>query len=158
MAYNNNQDSQNSNPSNQNNSGGGYYDQPVSKLTNPGLSMAIAAMLLGFGSLFSLLTFFLPLALGGFAILLALLSKGYGKKMVMQAKTGLLCGVAGISITVSMFVGSALYILTNPAALVQFGRQYDETIESVYGQDTEDIIGFSFEDMMKDYADTLSGK
>ena len=40
--------------------------------------------------------------------------------------------------------------------LVDIGRQYDDAVESMYGQSTEEIYGESFEDMMKQYADMLN--
>lgn len=132
-----------------------YYNQPVSKLTNPGLTMAVTSLFLGIASLFSMLTIFLPLALGGFAILFALLSKGYAKKMTAQAKAGFICGLAGISVTATIFISSFAMIFSNPDMLVTIGQQYDAVCEDMYGQPAEDIFGFSFEDMMEDYADVL---
>lgn len=128
---------------------------PNSAFHNPGLGMAAASLFLGLGSLFTALTVFLPLAFGGFAVLFALLSKGYGKKMLAQAKVGFFCGLGGIGVTFVMLLSSAAMLFSNPDLLVEIGQQYDTVCEDVYGQSSEDMFGFSFEDMMEDYADAL---
>lgn len=132
-----------------------YYNQSVSKLTNPGLTMAVISLFLGIASIFSMLTVFLPLAFGGLAIVFALLSKGYGKKMAAQAKAGLICGLGGILITAVVFISSFAMLFSNPDLLVTIGQQYDAICEDMYGQPAEDLFGFSFEDVMEDYADVL---
>lgn len=140
---------QNQTNQNMNNS---YQRQAFS---NPGLNMATAAMLLGLGALFTVFTVFMPLLLGGLAVLFALLSKGYNPKMLTQAKVGAGCGIAGIVVVVFMFIGTYAVLFSNPDMLIEIGKEYDATYEELYGQDTEDIFGFSFEDMMEDYADML---
>ena len=122
---------------------------------NPGLTMATAALFLGIGALFTILTVFLPLLLGGLAILFAILSKGYGKKMLTQAKVGLACGLGGLLSVVTIFTASYAVLFSNPDMLVEIGQQYDEACEDMYGQSAEDMFGISFEDMMEDYADAL---
>ncbi len=123
---------------------------------NPGHTMACVSLFLGLAALFSVLTVFVPLISGGLAIVLALLSKGYAKKMSGPARIGCTCAITGICITVFILAYSAITIFTNPNLLIQLGRQYDATYESMYGQSAEDAFGFSFEDMMEDYADALS--
>lgn len=147
MDYNNNQNT----PSN----GSGYYSTPNPSFRNPGMAMATASLLLGLASFFTMLTVFLPLLCGGLAILFALLSKGYGKKMVSQAKIGLVCGIGGLCITAMMVGSSMAMLLSNPDMMVEIGQQYDTVMEDMYGQPTEDIYGTSFEDMMKEYTDML---
>ena len=56
---------------------------------------AFAALILGVSALFSLFTVYLPLILGSLAILFALLSKGYGKKMAATAKIGFISAITG---------------------------------------------------------------
>ena len=56
---------------------------------------AFAALILGVSALFSLFTVYLPLILGSLAILFALLSKGYGKKMAATAKIGFISAIHG---------------------------------------------------------------
>ena len=53
------------------------------------------------------------------------------------------------------FFASFSLLLSNPDILVEIGKQYDATCESMYGQSSEDMFGYSFEDAMTDYADLL---
>jgi hypothetical protein len=124
-----------------------------SNLKNPGMAMATASLLLGAASFFTALSVFLPLVLGSLAILFALLSKGYGHKMITQAKIGFFCGIGGICVTAVVFISSAAMLLKNPDMLIEIGQQYDAAMESMYGQSTEEIYGESFEDVMRQYAD-----
>ena len=136
--------------------GNGYYREVNPSFRNPGMAMATASLFLGVTSFFTIMSVFLPFLFGGLAILFALLSKGYGRKMLTQAKIGLICGIGGLCVTASLFVSSAALLLKNPDMLVDIGRQYDDAVESMYGQSTEEIYGESFEDMMKKYADMLN--
>lgn len=131
------------------------YGHPDYPMRTPGLTMATISLFLGLGALFTVLSVFLPLALGGLAILFALLSKGYGKKMLTQAKIGFGCGIAGLALVIVMFISSFAMIFSNPDILVDFGKQYDAACEEIYGQPSEDLFGYSFEDMMEEYADAM---
>lgn len=122
---------------------------------SPGLGMASASLILGVAALFTILAVFPPLICGSLGILFALLSKGYGKKMITQAKIGLVCATGGLCLTVSMFLASFGLLLSNPDILTELGKQYDDACESMYGQSSEELLGYSFEDMMSDYADLL---
>ena len=122
---------------------------------NPGMAMATASLLLGLASFFTIMTVILPFICGGLAILFALLSKGYGRKMIIQAKIGLICGIGSLVMTASILISSMVLILQNPDMLIDIGQQYDELIEDTYGESAEDIYGISFEDMMKEYTDLL---
>lgn len=131
-----------------------YHGQPQAFHT-PGLGMASASLILGLASLFTSLAVFPPLFCGSLAILFALLSKGYCKKMMTQAKIGLACAVGSLCLTVFTFIGSLALLLSDPNLLVEFGKQYDATCEAMYGQSSEELLGYSFEEMMSDYADLL---
>lgn len=133
--------------------GNGYYNGVNPAFRNPGMAMATASLLLGAASFFTLLSVFLPLIFGGLAILFALLSKGYGKKMITQARIGIICGIGGICVTGILLISSMTMLLKNPDMLIDVGKQYDDTMERMYGQSTEELYGESFEDMMKQYAD-----
>lgn len=122
---------------------------------NPGLTMATVSLFLGLAALFSTLTVFVPIIFGGMAIVFAILSKGYGKKMLTQAKIGLACGLAGFGITIGIVAYSVITIFINPDILIQIGQQYDTTYESMYGQSSKEAFGFSFEDVMEDYVNAL---
>lgn len=131
-----------------------YYNNP--SFRNPGMAMATVSLFLGLASFFMSMTVLFSLILGGLAILFALLSKGYGKKMITQAKIGFICGIGGLGTTFFLIVSSVSMLLANPDMLVEIGRQYDTAIEEVYGQPTEELYGTSFEDMMTEYANLLN--
>lgn len=131
------------------------FNQHQQNFHSPGLSMASASLLLGLAAVFTTMAVFPPLICGSLAIIFALLSKGYGKKMITQAKIGFACAVGSICLTVVMFFASFALILSEPDILIEFGKQYDATCESMYGQSSEDMFGYSFEDAMTDYADLL---
>ena len=121
----------------------------------PGLGMASASLLLGLAAVFTTMAVFPPIICGSLAILFALLSKGYGKKMITQAKIGLACAVGSICMTAVMFFASFALILSEPDILIEFGKQYDAACESLYGQTSEEMFGDSYEDIMTDFADLL---
>jgi len=117
--------------------------------------MATASLLLGLAAIFTTMTVFLPIICGCLAILFALLSKGYGKRMITQAKVGLAFGTGSLVLTVILFFSSINLLISNPDLLIEFGKQYDATCESLYGQSAEEIMGFSYEDILTDCADLL---
>lgn len=129
------------------------YQSP--QFNSPGLTMASISLFLGIGTFFTSLTVFLPLILGSLAIVFAILSKGYGKRMLTQAKIGLGCGLAGISFIIVIMISSYAILFSNPEMLTEIGQQYDAAYEEMYGQSLEEELGISFEDMMNDYADML---
>lgn len=115
--------------------------------------MAAASLFLGLGAVFTVLTVFLPLVFGGLAILFALLSKGYGRKMLSQARIGFGCGIASLCTVAVLFVSTFISMVSNPDQLIQIGQQYDAICENVYGQSSEDLLGYSFEERMREYAE-----
>lgn len=131
------------------------YNEYNPSFYNPGQKMALTSLIFGVGSVFTTATVFLPLIFSGLAVIFALLSKGYGKKMLTQAKIGIISGIAGLCITVFMFISSFALLISNPDILTEFGAQYDAACEAVYGQSSEEIFGYSFEEIMDDYADAL---
>ena len=120
---------------------------------NPGNKMALVSLIFGVGSVFTTATVFLPLFFAGLSVVFALLSKGYGKKMLTQAKVGLISGLVGLAMTIVMFISSFALLISNPEILTEIGAQYDATCEMMYGQSSEEMFGYSFEDMMEEYAD-----
>lgn len=115
---------------------------------------AFAALILGVSALFSLFTVYLPLILGSLAILFALLSKGYGKKMAATAKIGFISAITGLSLILSLSLSVSphctyyLQSLTDDQ-LLHYGSQIDQAIEMQLGQSTEEMFGTSYEDMME---------
>lgn len=128
-------------------------DTNYQKYASPGLAMATAAMFLGFAAMITTMTVFLPLLLGGLAVILALLSKGYGKKMILQARVGMICGIFGLAVTGIIIFSLFATLISNPERLIEVGQQYDAMYETYYGQSFESINGYSYEDIMRQYAD-----
>lgn len=128
-------------------------DYNYQKYASPGLSMATAAMFLGLAAMVTTMTVFLPLILGGLAIILALLSKGYGRKMIIQAKVGMICGIFGLAVVGVIIFSVLATMISNPDLLIQIGQQYDAMYENLYGQSFESLNGYSYEDIMRQYAD-----
>ena len=114
---------------------------------------AFASLILGVSALFSLFTVYLPLILGSLAILFALLSKGYGKKMVTTAKIGFISAITGLSLILSILVVciTSLYLLFATCTddqLLRYGTQLDQAVEMQLGQSTEEMFGTSYEDII----------
>lgn len=114
---------------------------------------AFAALILGVSALFSICTVYLPLILGSLAIIFALLSKGYGRKMATTARVGFVSAVTGLSTIISLigiFLVSLWLLLTTctDRQLLQYAQQLDQSFETQMGQSVEDTVGMSYEDMM----------
>lgn len=136
---------------NQNNQ---YAQGPV--LRNPGQSMATASMVLGVIGLFTIFTVYIPLICGSLAIILAVLSKGYGKKMLIAARVGIGTAIGGV-VLISTIIFSLVGLLLSSSGddLVNFGRAMDKQFEDQTGMELEDILGQSYEDIMKNYTEIL---
>lgn len=134
------------------------YNRPQPPLHNPGLTMATVSMILGLGSIFTLFTVYLPLILGSIAVLFAILSKGYGKKMVTAAKVGMGTAIGGLAlvITVAGMAVGMIFSLSRDS-MIQFGQAMDQQFEEQTGMTLEDVAGQSYEELMRDYAE-LFGK
>lgn len=133
-----------------------YSGNQMQPIRNPGRAMATASMILGIVSIFSMLTVYIPVICGSLAIVLAILSKGYGKKMLAGAKVGVGTGIGGIVLIFSV-VGSlvGMILSLNRDDLISFGRQMDQQFERQTGQELEDILGQSYEDIMAQYAEIM---
>ncbi len=136
----------------------GYNNKQQQIFRNPGITMATASMIFGLGSIFTLFTVYLPLILGSLSILFAILSKGYGQKLLTGAKIGIATAVSGLVLILTI-ISSVVGLLLGSSreTLVNFGQQMDQQIEEQMGISPENILGESYEDLMKDYAD-LFGK
>lgn len=146
MDYNNN-----NNPYTQQNNN--YYSsgqgQPV---RNPGQTMATMAMVLGLASIFTMFTIYIPLICGSLAVVFAILSKGYGKKMLAAAKIGIGTAIAGIALIVTILGSvSAMLLSLSSEDLVNLGRELDQQFESQTGRELEEVLGTSYEEIMKEY-------
>ena len=118
--------------------------------------MATVSMILGLGSIFTMFTVYLPLILGSLAILFAILSKGYGKKMVAAAKIGIGTAIGGLALVITV-AGTAVGIIFSLSkdSMVQFGQAMDQQFEEQTGMSLEDVAGQSYEELMRDYAELL---
>lgn len=150
MDYNHNNDpySQPNNPYNPN--------SQTQFIRNPGQTMAMISLILGIASILTLLTIYLPIILGSLAIVLAILSKGYGKKMLAIAKVGIGTAIGGMALIIAIF-GSVISLLLSMSGdqLIDLGRQVDEQFERQTGMDIEDIAGTSYEEIMKTYSEMI---
>ena len=136
---------------NQNNQ---YAQGPIGR--NPGQSMATASMILGLISLFTVFTVYIPLICGSIAIILAVLSKGYGKKMLAYAKVGIGTAIGGVALIASIIFSLVGILLSSSGDdLVNFGRAMDKQFEQQTGRELEDILGQSYEDIMKSYTEIM---
>lgn len=146
MDYNNN-----NNPYTQQNNN--YYSngqgQPV---RNPGQTMATMAMVLGLAGIFTMFTIYIPLICGSLAVIFAILSKGYGNKMLTSAKIGIGTAIAGIALIVTILGSvSAMLLSLSSEDLVNLGRELDRQFESQTGRELEEVLGTSYEEIMKEY-------
>jgi len=135
-----------------------YPDGQRQFIRNPGQGMATASMILGLAAIFTLFTVYIPFICGNLAIILAILSKGYGKKMLSTAKIGIGTALGGIALIITVVCSAVVLILSlSGDDLISFGRQMDQQFESQTGRELEDVLGESYEDIMKTYAE-LMGK
>ncbi len=141
--YNNNNPYNNGNPYNNNNpyNNGNPYNNPYGG-RNPyprkpkGDSLATAALVMGVVALCSCITVYLPFIFGGIGITLAILSKGSAPRMLGKAKAGLLCAVAGFSLTAMLVVASFYMVFTVPEVMDEVNKVYEQT----YGVSFEEMI------------------
>ncbi|MCM1124847.1 MAG: hypothetical protein NC429_00050 [Lachnospiraceae bacterium] len=137
-----------------------YYNQnnyrPPQNYRNTSMTFATVSMILGLGSIFTLLTIYLPVILGSLAIIFAVLSTDTGQKVLAAAKVGI-CTAAGSIALVITLIGITVSVLFTASRenLIKLGQQMDQMIESQSGISTEDITGESYEDLMTEFADTL---
>lgn len=125
-----------------------YQKSPAS-----GLPMATASMFLGLAAIITTMTIVFSPVLGGLAIVLALLSKGYSKKMVLQARIGMICGIFGLVVVCVIIVSLIATLINNPDLMIEIGQQYDAMYQNLYGQSFESVNGISYEDIMRQCAD-----
>ena len=152
MDYNNNNSN---NPYTQQNHD--YYSSgPGQFIRNPGQTMATVSMVLGVLSIFTILTVYIPFICGSLAILFAILSTGYGRKMLATAKIGIGTAIGGMAV-ITFIVGTLVVTILSSSgdALTDFGRKMDQQFENQTGQSFEDLFGQSYEDIMKEYSEMM---
>lgn len=114
-----------------------YQDHTPNRENAPNV-FSVFARSLGIFSVFCAFfsIFFLSLLCGGLAIVLAVLSKGYERKMSKNAKVGLFCGLIGIVFQISALFISAYNIIHIP----EFREQFNSIYEQIYGAPADDSI------------------
>lgn len=137
-----------------------YYNQnnyrPPQNYRNTSMTFATVSMILGLGSIFTLLTIYLPIILGSLAIIFAVLSTDAGQKVLAAAKVGICTAAGSIALVITLMVITVSTLFTaSRENLIKLGQQMDQMIESQSGISTEDIMGESYEDLMTEFADTL---
>ena len=107
------------------------------------VSMANTAMVLGLAAI--PLCFFLNVGIiiGGVAVVLALLSKGVYKKLLPQARRGVIFGLIGIVLGYGIFIYDMHTIMTDPELRNQLNTM------------SEQMNGISFDDMLKQLGVTV---
>lgn len=77
--------------------------------------------------------------------------------MLGTAKAGIGISIAGIILVSAMISALVGVILSSSRdTLIRFGQQVDQQLESQTGLDPEDILGTSYEEIMREYADLLN--
>ena len=76
------------------------------------------------------------IALGGVAIVLAILSRGSQKKLLPQAKRGIIYGTIGIVLGYVVFVSSLHTVLTDPS----YRKQLNQMSEQMNGQTFDELL------------------
>ncbi len=110
---------------------------------NPNVVMATMASTVGLIAVALLLTVYLSIILGGVAVVLAILSRGSDKKLLPQAKRGIVFGLIGMALGYFLLVQAFVTFFTDPEA---------RTMVNKY---SEAISGESFDDTLKDLQESL---
>ena len=129
----NNSNHDNTDSDNQNS----FQHFPPKKLP-PSFVFATFARSLGIFSIFcaAFSIFFGAFICGGLAIILAFLSKGYDTKMVRNAKIGLISGIVGVVIQISVLGISVYNIITVP----EYREKFNSLYEQMYGVPVDESI------------------
>ena len=140
----------------ENNNNQNIYRSHRGQFPYPGQNFAMISMILGTGCLFTFFTVYLPIFMGSIAIILAVISKGYAKKMLMTAKIGMISAISCLAVLLSIFTLVFTFLFSSDRALLtNTGRMLDKQIEAQMGESSEDIFGTSYEELMEQFADTF---
>lgn len=105
------------------------------------VNLATVAMVAGLLSVPFCFFGYIGIVLGGIAIVMAILSKGTAKKLLPQARKGIIYGILGVIIGYAVVISSIHTVLTNPEMRRQmnqlseqlYGVSFDETLEGLTG-------------------------
>ena len=111
-------------------------------------AMAAAAVVFGLISIFSCLVIYIALPAGALAFLFALLSRTE-PKMTGKGKAGIICGLLGMILTVTITVFSFYFVFTNDTArayLNQYFKYYTGDADMDFEEELNNLLsefGFS---------------
>ncbi len=130
--------------------------RPPQSYPHPGATFATVSMILGVGSVFTLLTVYLPFILGSLSIIFAVLSSGAGQKLLATAKVGIGSAIGSMAMIIAL-MGTVLGLIlgTSRENMLQLGQQMDQMIENQMGASPQELIGESYEDIMRSFADAM---
>lgn len=130
--------------------------RPPQSYPHPGATFATVSMILGVGSVFTLLTVYLPFILGSLSIIFAVLSSGAGQKLLATAKVGIGSAIGSMAMIIAL-MGTVLGLIlgTSRENILQLGQQMDQMIENQMGASPQELIGESYEDIMRSFADAM---
>ncbi len=130
--------------------------RPPQSYPHPGATFATVSMILGVGSVFTLLTVYLPFILGSLSIIFAVLSSGAGQKLLATAKVGIGSAIGSMAMIIAL-MGTVLGLIlgTSRENMLQLGQQMDQMIENQMGVSPQELIGESYEDIMRSFADAM---
>ena len=117
-----------------------YEYNQTHNMLNPRVGLATAASVLGLVSIVLIISGYFSIILGGIAITLAFLSRGFDGKLFPQAKRGIVLGLIGLVGGYALIVTSFVTVFTDPEA------------HSLVNQYTETRFGQSFDEMLTELA------
>ena len=100
------------------------------------VNMATVALITGLIAIPLCFVMNIGIVLGGVAVVLGILSKGSEKKLLPQAKRGIIYGTIGIVLGYIVFVSSMHTILTDPT----YREQLNQMSEQMNGQSFDDLL------------------
>ncbi|SFP70723.1 hypothetical protein SAMN04487928_10697 [Butyrivibrio proteoclasticus] len=100
------------------------------------VNMATVALVTGLIAIPLCFVMNIGIVLGGVAVVLGILSKGAEKKLLPQAKRGIIYGTIGIVLGYIVFVSSMHTILTDPT----YRQQLNQMSEQMNGQSFDDLL------------------
>lgn len=123
-------------------------DSPVENISQENRNksaqaLATISMVMGIVSIFSICCC-MPFVFSVVGIVLAILSKGASEHLSSQAKTGLVCSIIGMVVSVVLLVGiigAETYMLTNSEEFFkEFRESYEQQYEEIYGEEVPEEI------------------
>ncbi len=114
------------------------YGQRRRRKPNP---MATAALIFGILSIFLCTIFYVSIPCGAVAVICAILSRD-NHPLAGRGKTGMICGIIGLAVSLVMTVYAFYYVLTT-----ETGRSYLQYYYQYYTGDTDFNVNDALEEM-----------